>query len=254
MNNERIRDRVWIWGHPPKSLINEFNIEGKLTPIEGMKYFGARNVYYVPCHTSVNMDSCNKEMAECRKFGWSVEYPERIDLIINQSFQYENLRHVVLDDFFCPGTKNSFEHYSPESLKLIKEKLHTKGAHPLEMWVVYYTMNESDNAWALNRIFDGVALWFWHEVTNEEFERKCDEYFRATKGQKHMIGCYLYDFGNKREISPDSVRYQLDRNREFLKKGLIDGFILHTNAVVGLNFEAVEVAKKWMEEHGDELI
>ena len=38
------------------------------------------------------------------------------------------------------------------------------------------------------------------------------------------------------------------------KEGKIEGFILHSNAVADMDFEAVAVAKKWMAEHGDEEI
>ena len=251
---ERLRDRVWIWGHAPHSLVGEFGLDGNMTPTEGMHYFGAKNVFYVPMHQPVDIDACNEEMKDCSRFGWSVEMAERIDVLTALTKRYGNFTHAIFDDFYNEGSKNNWEHYTPESLSAIKEKLHTAGKHPIEMWVVYYTMNESENAWTLSRIFDGVALWFWHETTAEDFEKKCAEYFERTKGQKHMIGCYLYDFGNKREISPEAVVYQLNRNKEFLKQGLIDGFILHTNGVADLGYAAVAAAKEWMEKNGDEII
>ena len=66
-----------------------------------------------------------------------------------------------------------------------------------------------------------------------------------------MVGCYLYDFGNKKQSNPETVLYQLNRAKELLVNGLVDGLVLHTNGVVGMGFEAVEVAKDWMEENGD---
>ena len=41
---EKLRNKVWIWGHPPHSLIAEFDLDGNMTPVDGMDYFGAKNV------------------------------------------------------------------------------------------------------------------------------------------------------------------------------------------------------------------
>jgi hypothetical protein len=68
------------------------------------------------------------------------------------------------------------------------------------------------------------------------------------------VGIYLWSFGDDGEVSPEDVRMQLDRCRDFMKEGKLEGFILHSNAVADMEFAAVAEAKKWMAEHGDELI
>ena len=50
------------------------------------------------------------------------------------------------------------------------------------------------------------------------------------------------------------VRYQLDNNKKFIEQGELEGVILHNNNFGGLNFAAYEEAKKWMDEHGNEVI
>lgn len=72
-----------------------------------------------------------------------------------------------------------------------------------------------------------------------------------------MIGCYLYDFGPMAEATGEVVVRQLERERELIKDGTIEGVILHTNAVVakeGEPYEAVQACVKWMNENGDEVI
>ena len=69
-----------------------------------------------------------------------------------------------------------------------------------------------------------------------------------------MVGIYLYGFGDEAPTDPDMVRYELDLCRRYLKEGKIEGFILHSNAVADMDFEAVAVAKAWMAEYGDEEI
>ena len=248
----KIRDKVWIWGHPPHSLVAEFNLDGNMTPTAGMEYFGAKNVFYVPMHNVVDRKACSEEMAPCLQAGWSMENPEQVEELLELKKDYKNITRGVFDDFFNKGTKGSYEHYTVDSFKALKERLHSSG---LDMWLVYYTMNTDEEV--LNQfmpILDGVILWFWHAVDNAEFEQKLQEYLQRTKGQKHMVGIYLYDFGNKKEANPDTVIYQLNRAKQLLIDGVIEGFVLHTNGVVDLGYEAVKVAKEWMEKNGDEII
>jgi len=251
---EKLRNKVWIWGHPPHSLVAEFNLDGNVTPVDGMDYFGAKNVFYVPMHNVVDRDACSKECERCAKLGWSIEHAGQIDEVIELTKKYENITIGVFDDFFNKGTKGSYEHYTADKLIELKNKLHN-APNPLQMWLVYYTMNKDEKVLKeFLPIFDGIILWFWHAANNDEFELRVQEFLERHKDQRRMVGCYLYDFGNNKEADPDTVIYQLNRAKELLKNGLIEGIVLHTNGVADMGFKAVEVAKKWMEENGDELV
>ena len=69
-----------------------------------------------------------------------------------------------------------------------------------------------------------------------------------------MIGVYLYDFGRGCAANPDLVERELNRAKELLLDGTIEGFILHTNAVADLGYEAYERAVAWMAEHGNDEV
>ena len=45
----KLRDKVWIWGHPENSLKGSFGIDkdSAVTPVGGMEYLGARNISYL---------------------------------------------------------------------------------------------------------------------------------------------------------------------------------------------------------------
>ena len=51
----RIRDCVWIWGHPPGKLNEPCNLDSQMTPMESALYLGARNVFYIPMGKKMNM-------------------------------------------------------------------------------------------------------------------------------------------------------------------------------------------------------
>ena len=111
---EKLRDKVWIWGHPPHSLVAEFDLDGCMTPVDGMDYLGARNVFYVPRHNKVDRHECSKECERCSRLGWSIENADQVDDVVELAKSYKNITHGVFDDFFNKGTKGSYEHYTAD--------------------------------------------------------------------------------------------------------------------------------------------
>ena len=252
---EALKNKLWIWGHPTNSLKGCAGLTqtSLVTPVNGMRELGATGLMYGPMGRFCDRPTCNAEMHDVERTGWSMESEKDVLDLIEQKKDWPNLRLGVFDDFFSEAnaTRN-FTQYSVEKMIEMREKLHEAG---LEMWVVFYTMQIELDVWQKYlSVFDGVTLWLWDEPTNEEFEEKCAWFFKQTEGQKRMIGCYLYNFGKEKEATAASVRYQLDRDLNFMKEGKIEGIILHTNAVGGMGFEAYEEGKRWVAEHGEELV
>ena len=73
-----------------------------------------------------------------------------------------------------------------------------------------------------------------------------------TEGKRRMFGCYLWNFGERKEATADAVRWQLDRYRELMRAGEAEGIVLHTNTMADLDYPAYDAALAWMDEHGDE--
>ena len=99
--------------------------------------------------------------------------------------------------------------------------------------------------------FDGFSFWFWHQPTEEEYHKTLKIFFDKTPDKKRLVGCYLYDFGREKPCNPDLLVKELENDTILMKKGLIEGVILHTNAVSGFGFEGYERAAEWMKENGD---
>jgi hypothetical protein len=244
-----IKDKLWIWGHPVNSLKGSFGItkDSAVSPMEGAKYLGANNIFYVPMGRKIDRIACNQDMRDVARVGWSIESEQQLLDLIDQKKEYPNLSIAIFDDFFNPeNTGWNYTNYTIEKMLEMREKLHTVG---IEMWVVLYTRLLDMDIKDYLEVFDGVSFWYWHETSEEDFEEKNNWLFENTKGQKRLIGCYLYDFGNQRELPAETVRYQLDKNLTYIKEGKIDGVILHTNAVGGMGFEAYEEAKRWVDAH-----
>ena len=256
----KLRDHVWIWGHPPGKLNEPCNLDSQMTPMESALYLGARNVFYIPMGKKMNMTQCNKAMDTLNHVGWAIEKaykrPEVIDRLLEQAEMFPNINNGILDDFLNeenPG--NNHLNYSPELLGEIRHKLHTGASHKVELWQVLYTKQlERSELPTYVPCFDLITLWFWNESELPFFEQRCERFFEKTPGSRRMVGIYLYGFGDEAPTDPNMVRHELDTCRRYLKEGKIEGFILHSNAVADMDFEAVAVAKAWMAEHGDEEI
>jgi hypothetical protein len=102
--------------------------------------------------------------------------------------------------------------------------------------------------------FDGIIMWTWKEKDVHLIPEKFEVFKKQTPKTRRMVGCYLYNFGEAKQATAEAVKWQLDFYRELLLKGEIEGIVLHTNTMADLDYEAYDVACKWMDEHGDEVI
>lgn len=264
MEQKKLRESFWVWGHRTNCLYKQYGIQrqSNTSPVEGVKYLGATNLI-LDVMDEPNDGNRELQLAkEIPNVGWSLlevsEHPEHVTELIEYSKRYKNITRGVFDDFLCPANvKTIYTDYPPEMLSECRKRLHQAG---LEMWMVIYTANIKEIDINILRTyineFDGISLWFWNEQeVIESYDKYVDIFLDLTKGKKRMIGCYLYDFGSNKEATSDAVLYQLNREKEMLKDGTIEGVILHTNAVVAFEpYEAVETCKAWMKEHGDEEI
>ena len=102
--------------------------------------------------------------------------------------------------------------------------------------------------------FDGVIMWTWKESDVPLIDEKFEIFKKMTFGKQRMLGCYLYNFGERRQATGSAVKWQLDRYRELILSGEAEGVVLHTNTMADLDYEAYDVAVDWMRKHGDERV
>jgi hypothetical protein len=69
-----------------------------------------------------------------------------------------------------------------------------------------------------------------------------------------MFGCYLYNFGERKQATAEAVKWQLDFYLEKLRSGEAEGVVLHTNTMADMDFPAYDAAIEWLDLHGDEEI
>jgi len=258
----KLRDKFWVWGHPEGRYNHEYgnDQESRMTPMEGALYMGARNMFMVPVGWNVNWRQYNKSFVTLDNVGWCIDNaskdPELLEKLIEEAKDFPNITCAVFDDFKYLGQNN----LPVEKFHEVRERMHNNPARPLTMWMVLYTrefnLDEQEDADFQKYIdaFDGVIMWTWEEKDLALFDEKYAKFKKMTEGKRRMLGLYLYNFGEHKKATAAAARWQLETYTELLKKGEIEGIVLHTNTMADLDHEAYDVETAWMAEHGDEEI
>ena len=260
---EVLRDRFWLWGHPEGRYNNEYGNEkiSRMTPMEGVMYLRARNVFMVPVGIDVNRRQYNKSFSTLNKVGWEIydagKDPSVIEPLIEEAKEFLNINCAVFDDFVRGGT---YKDIPLENMYAVNRRLHDNGVRSLDMWMVLYTQefgvdpgSDADFQPYIDP-FDGIIMWTWKESDVPLIDEKFEMFKKMTEGKRRMLGCYLYNFGESKQATGRAVKWQLDRYRELILSGEAEGVVLHTNTMADLDHEAYVVAVDWMREHGDETI
>ena len=259
----KLRDAFWLWGHPEGCYNHDWgnDNESRMTPMEACLYLGVRNTFMVPrvIDREVSIRQYNKSFRTLRTVAWECRDagrdPSVIERYIAEAKDFPNFRAMVFDDFQNGG---EYRKFPPENLWRVRERMHENEVRPMDMWMVLYTheigLDAAKDTDFLTYIapFDGVILWTWKEKDVCLIPEKYEVFRRMTEGKRRMFGCYLYNFGERCQATPEKVRWQLDWYREKLYAGEAEGVVLHTNTMCDLDYPAYDAACEWMERHGDE--
>ena len=258
-----LRDKFWLWGHPEGRYNNDYGNDkpSRMTPMECCCYLGIRNTFMVPVRWEVNHRQYNKSFTTLRQVGWecreACENPEAVLPYIEAAKDFPNIGCLVFDDF--QGYTMDRE-VSVDNIWKARELMKNNDVRPLDLWMVQYTYlfgedEKQDEKFAkFIEPFDGLIMWTWEEKDVHKIPEKFELLKQQAAGKRFMFGCYLYNFGERKQATGEAVKWQLDWYREKIMSGEAEGVVLHTNTMCDLDFEAYDVAYAWMQEHGDEVI
>ena len=263
-----LRDKFWLWGHPEGYYNNKYGNNGisRMTPMEGCLYLGVRNVFMVPdgdhLHIPVNRRQYNKSFTTLNQVGWEFGNPciaaggdtSPIDEFLSDAKDFENIGCAVFDDF---KSDNRYKNVPLENLLAVREKFHNNGVRHMDTWMVLYTFQfgkdreVDDEFQPYMEAFDGIIMWTWAEKDMPLIPEKFEHFKRMTPNNKRLLGVYLWNFGESKEATGEIVEWQLNWAKEKMLAGELDGVVLHTNTMADLDYEAYDVAVRWMKENGD---
>ena len=192
------------------------------------------------------------------------------DDVINEAIKLAkaktNITGFVMDDFFIGGAHSLITTNQLDSNRArIRREL---GWSSPNLWVVLYDdeLNISSYDSHLER-FDYITFWTKDSDNLSKLPENLATLESKVSGftnpPKIALGCYMWDYQNltngqrqPREMPLDKMRFQLAKALEWLKNGRIsDVIILGSNIVdVGLTSAAVAETKKWIRDHGSEVL
>ena len=263
----QLRDMFWLWGHPEGRYNGMYGNTGisRMTPMEACLYLGIRNTFMVPVGVHVNRRQYNKSFTTLRSVGWECfgadEHPEKIEQLLEEAREFPNIKAAVFDDFVGQNNDRVKQGKPPvtaQDLERVRERLHHGGPHPIETWMVLYISEfgeDEEKDRELQKIcgaFDGVIMWNWKEKHVAQIPEKFEYFKKLTPNTRRMFGCYLYNFGENKQATPEAVLWQLDFYREKIMAGEAEGVVFHTNTMADLDYPAYDAAISWMQAHGAE--
>lgn len=276
---EKIRDVLWMWGHEPGSIIHTPNLPkgGIMNMVEAIEWMGIPNVCVINHGDVVEVpyrDEYIQQFKKTQKVAWSLmsgpEWSPQYDKVRKYSYgrlieagfelinKMPNLTEFYLDDFFAGSevdetTGLSNANMPLERLKKLKKDL-SKQSRQLQLTLVLYTNQLNQGIKEYIHCVDRVSLWTWEGNDLSALEDNFRKYRELVPDKPTLLGIYMWDFGNLTTISLNQMKFQLDFAYKKLTAGEVEGIIFHCTPLCGTELEAVSYSKKWIEEHGDEII
>ena len=223
-------DNLWVWGGPTPAWGGTMAED---TLIRGADYFNAENVVYVYGPTTEKMLGIHgkyKRMlcqvnANCRTPGaqGGATDEENAELLSKLSLQFPNVVGAMCDDV----TTNYLKVVLPERFEA-RSKALKKYNPELKMYGVVYVheLDEKDFS-HIQPYMDVVNLWFWHKDEILEYDEKLALCRSKFPGKPIIQGIFLHEYGYSDAGNlPELLIYQLDKAREYMTKGIVEGVII----------------------------
>jgi hypothetical protein len=255
---QTVRDRLWIftcvagadnegWGLPRPS---------RMTPAEGALYLGVPNLLLIrwkgkpaipfdPYAISFRpmkrvvwslVGSGGKTEAEARKH--ALELPAR----------FPNVVGFIMDDFFKPDGSGQL---SVDELKALRDQL-TIAGRKRDLYVVLYEHQFGLPVAESLEFCDKITFWTWRSEKLDQLEANFERLERLAPNHGKLLGCYLWDFGNKGPMPLARMKAQCQLGLRWLHQGRIEGIVFLANTVCDLELESVEWTRRWIAEVADQ--
>jgi len=252
-----------MWGHGPgtTSIYNTLPA-GNIDMADAIESMGIPNVCVIRWMGKPEppFDEYVKQFHGTKRVAWSIidgalqSYEEKKRLIFELCDKMPNLISLYLDDFFIGDGNPQDGQETPNanlSLKQIEElRKEMEGLKKkTDLSVVLYSHQLHPAIKHHIDYCDVVSFWTWRATDLVTLKDNFEKYREIIPDKPTLLGIYMWDFGNRRLITMEMMKLQLDFALEKFKQGQIEGMIFHCTPLVDLGLEAVEYSRKWIAEH-----
>ena len=142
---------------------------------------------------------------------------------------------------------------TPEQLKSLRERIAANG-QTLPITCVVYTHQISPRILPHVNQVDKVAMWTWRSDDLVNLEVNFERLRHIVHPKPILLGCYLFDYGDNKQMTVDRMRLQCELGLRWLQEGKIEGMIFLASNVGDMGLPAVEWTRKWITSVGKQAI
>jgi hypothetical protein len=269
---ETVRDRLWIWGHPAgvynDSFLAPLQRKSTIEPVAAATRLGLSNMIFVRYEgqPAPPFAEYYRPFQKLDRVYWSLvgasgatSGQERAQ-VFRLAEQNANIVGFILDDFFHghvidrPAEAGEpFEaSLSPDELRQLGQR--TVRGKRLPLMAVVYTGQISPRARTHLAEVDELCLWTWRPADLARLEQNLAELEQLAPGKRIFLGCYMFDFADRRPLDAEVMRRQTELGHGWLQSGRIAGIIFLATPNVDIGLEAVEWTRGWIGRVGHERL
>lgn len=249
-------DKLWLWaqtegGHHRGEVYNLPGVN-KMGPHEGAKFFGIKNICLVKTSIDgeLSVSESTKRGEDCEKIVMSItgaggcefqsDGQNDLEEVIEAAHSNPKIVAGVMDDLIGEAR---LKQYPAQKLAEIHERMNKKG---LEFWSVTYEYNLELDIEERLRQFDVTTFWTWIGEELPKLEENLKRIKEKADTDRVMLGVYMWNYGEKKPLHEDLMRYQLDFVRDKLEKNEIEGMILCSNCIADIGLSTVDMTREWI--------
>jgi hypothetical protein len=265
-----IRDRLWLWCHPPGSHTRSHEQHGlpgrsTITPAQAAAYLGISNILFVRYELEPQppFEIHAQPLTTMKQVVWSIEGGGGgdVDAVLALTKKLPKLSGIILDDYFARVTatarmgieSSDFEMAEPDAafsvdaIRGLRHRLRVD-QHRLDIWVVLYAHELNWDAVLRPHLelCDVVTLWTWNAAELANLETNFNRFEQMVGDKRKVLGVYMWDYHAKQPMPVRLMEHQCSLGLRWLREGRIEGMIFLASCICDLGLEAVEWVREWI--------
>lgn len=258
-----VRERFWLWGHYAGSHDTGYDLPAasRITPVEAAFYMAIPNMIQVRYdgQPELPFQQYAVPFRALREVVWSLvgasgatDRSER-EAVLELVSQNPNFSGVMMDDFFTGKREGKRAALTISELRQLQKRL-KGGGKELDLWVVLYDHQLEDPVSDHLELCDVVTFWTWRAADLRDLKPNFEKAEELTPTARRVLGCYMWDYGEKKPMPVATMEMQCELGLEWLKQGRIDGMIFLASCICDLELETVEWTREWIQDVGDQKL
>ena len=264
MSNAVLRDRLWLWGMKANILQETGQLDWEastMTTEDAVQKTGITNVLMagqleIDRETLDSMSSAKRIIC---KWGLHRSKPEggyvvdfdrcakRLRAAKELASRDPRIDAFLIDDF-STGTVDAG--VTPDDIARLQHLNAVEHPH-LPLMATMYTMSlDRLEIPSLLPFFASYLTPLWHAAEIDGFTKDVERLSVMSGGKPQLLCIYLYDFGNKKLLSKDLMRRQLETVEGLIRGDKVMGSVILGTCMMDLQTEANACFYEWLAERG----